>query len=57
MHDRRSAEEFVCARASHISAKIDIIRAQENHSCRGKGLDLRCRHRRDEALPPDAGRK
>ena len=35
----------------------EMSNAQEKHSCRGKRLDRRSRHRRDEALPLGAGRK
>ena len=35
----------------------EMSNAQARHSCRGKWLDRRSRHRRDEALPSTAHRK
>ena len=57
VHDRKSAEDLFFARGLLTPLQKEISNAQERHSCRGKRLDSRSRHRRVEALPPGADRR
>ena len=53
----KSAEDLFFARGLLTALPKQMANAQERHSCRGKRLNHRSRHRRDEALSPGAHRK